>query len=93
MKYLLKEVLYEYVPKEIFNRPKQGFSIPLNKWLKTDLKYLVDKYTSEEIITKYAVVNYSVVKDLKEKYNGGLEYLYNRIWLITLLHWWLEENK
>jgi asparagine synthase (glutamine-hydrolysing) len=93
MKYLLKQVLYDYVPKEIFNRPKQGFSIPLNKWLKTDLKYLVDKYTSEEIIEKHNIVNYNVVKNLKDKYYTGMDYLYNRIWLIILLHWWLEENK
>ncbi|HMG83779.1 MAG TPA: asparagine synthase (glutamine-hydrolyzing) [Ferruginibacter sp.] len=93
MKYLLKEVLYDYIPKELFNRPKQGFSIPLNKWLKTDLKYLVDKYTSEEVITKYNFVNYAAVKKLKADYNGGLDYIYNRIWLIILLHWWLEENK
>jgi len=93
MKYLLKEVLYDYIPKEIFNRPKQGFSIPLNKWLKTDLKYLVDKYTSQEIIEKYNFINYKAVKKLKEQYYGGMTYLYNRIWLIILLHWWLEENK
>jgi asparagine synthase (glutamine-hydrolysing) len=93
MKYLLKEVLYDYVPKEIFDRPKQGFSIPLNKWLKTDLRYLVDKYTSEEIITKYNVINYTAVKNIKENYENGIEYLYNRIWLIVLLHWWLEENE
>lgn len=93
MKYLLKEVLYDYIPKEIFDRPKQGFSIPLEKWLRTDLKYLLDKYTSEEIITKYNVVNYAVVKKLKKNYEGGIHYLYNRIWLITILHWWLEENK
>ena len=92
MKYLLKEVLYDYVPKEIFNRPKQGFSIPLNKWLKTDLKYLVDKYTTEEIILKYNVVNYTSVKKLKENFFNGMDYLYNRLWLIILLHWWLEEN-
>jgi asparagine synthase (glutamine-hydrolysing) len=93
MKYLLKEVLYDYVPKEFFDRPKQGFSIPLNKWLRTDLKYLVDKYTSQEIIEKYDFVNYTAVKKLKAQYYSGMTYLYNRIWLIILLHWWLEENK
>ena len=92
MKYLLKEVLYDYVPKEIFNRPKWGFSIPLAKWLKTDLKYLLDKYTSEEIISKYNVVNAAVVKKIKDQYLNGTDYLFNRLWLIIVLHWWLEEN-
>jgi asparagine synthase (glutamine-hydrolysing) len=92
MKYLLKEVLYDYVPKEIFDRPKWGFSIPLAKWLKTDLKYLLDKFTSEEVIGKYNVVNYAIVKKLKAQYLNGTDYLFNRLWLIIVLHWWLEEN-
>ncbi len=92
MKYLLKEVLYDYVPKQIFDRPKWGFSIPLAKWLKTDLKYLLDRYTSEEIIDKYQLVNFSVVNKLKLQYLNGTDYLYNRLWLIVVLHCWLEEN-
>lgn len=93
MKYLLKQVLYDHVPKAIFDRPKWGFSIPLAKWLKTDLKYLLDKYCSEEIVTKYNVVHFPVVKKIKEKYLGGTDHLYNRLWLIIVLHWWLEENE
>jgi asparagine synthase (glutamine-hydrolysing) len=92
MKYLLKEVLYDYLPKAIFDRPKWGFSIPLVKWLKTDLKYLLDKYTSKEMVERHNVVNFGVVKTLKKQYEEGQDYLYNRLWLIIVLHWWLEEN-
>ena len=92
MKHLLKEVLYRYVPKAIFDRPKWGFSIPLSKWLQTDLKYLVDTYTSKQIIEKYNVVHYQQVQQLKQQYCNGVSYLYNRLWLIIVLHWWLEEN-
>ncbi len=91
-KYLLKEVLYDFVPKELFDRPKWGFSIPLTKWLKEDLSYLVEKYTSEEIIKKYNLVNYYVVKQLKNQYNNGMSYIFNKLWLIIVLHRWLEEN-
>lgn len=92
MKYLLKQVLYGHVPKEIFDRPKWGFTIPLGKWLNTDLKYLLDKYTSQTVIEKYNVVNYEAVKKLRQQYQNGKDYLYNRLWLIIVLHWWLEEN-
>lgn len=92
MKYLLKEVLYDHVPKEIFDRPKWGFSIPLGKWLLTDLKYLLDTYTSKAVIEKYNLVNYVAVKKLKDQYQNGKEYLYNRLWLIIVLHWWLESQ-
>ena len=46
----------------------------------------------KEVIEKYNVVNYEVVKKLKGQYQSGKEYLYNRLWLIIVLHWWLEEN-
>jgi asparagine synthase (glutamine-hydrolysing) len=91
-KYLLKQVLYDYLPKAIFDRPKWGFGIPLNKWLKTDLKYLLDKYTSETVITKYNLVHFSMVKEMKLQYLSGIDYLFARLWLVIILHWWLEEN-
>jgi len=91
-KYLLKQVLYDYIPKEIFDRPKWGFSIPLHKWLKTNMKYLVDKYTSQSVVEKYNVFDFTEVQKLVKAYENGVEYLYNRIWLIIVLHWWLEEN-
>ncbi len=92
MKYLLKEVLYDYLPKELFQRPKRGFSIPLDRWLKTDLKYLLDQYTSEQVINKYNIVHLEYVNNMKQQYLKGNDYLYNRLWLIIVLHWWLEEN-
>jgi asparagine synthase (glutamine-hydrolysing) len=91
-KFLLKEILYELVPKAIFDRPKRGFAIPLHKWLKGDLKFLMDKYTSKAIIEAYAIVNNEQVTLLKERYRSGENYLYNRVWAIILLHWWLEEK-
>jgi len=92
-KYLLKEVLYDLVPAEFFKRPKMGFSIPLNKWLQTDLRYLLEKYLSKEIIEKHNLLKFSGVEKIKKQYLKGIEYLYNRLWVIIVLHWWLEENE
>ena len=85
-KYLLKEILYDYVPKHIFNRPKWGFSIPLEKWLQTELKFILDKYTSKEITQKYNILNYKYIERLKYRYSKGEKYLFNRLWLIIVLY-------
>lgn len=37
-KRIARDILYKYVPKEIIDRPKQGFSVPMSHWLKNDLK-------------------------------------------------------
>lgn len=90
-KYLLKQILYDYIPKELFDRPKWGFSIPLEKWLKTDLYHLLEKYTSKEIIEKHNIINYIKVQELKQRYMEGQTFLYNRLWLVIVLHKNLEK--
>ncbi|HEX2630105.1 MAG TPA: asparagine synthase (glutamine-hydrolyzing) [Chitinophagaceae bacterium] len=91
-KYLLKEVLYEYVPKAMFDRPKWGFSIPLNIWLGRELKYLLDKYLCDEIIESCGLVNPAPVRKLKQEFLAGRDYLYNRLWVLILLHKWYKEK-
>lgn len=91
-KYLLKEVLYDYVPKSFFDRPKWGFSIPLKKWLKEDLKFLIDTYLSKETIEKHNLVRYEAVEEIITKYFTGTDYLYNRIWLLIVLHQFMERQ-
>lgn len=92
-KHILKEVLYDYVPKSIFDRPKQGFAIPLVRWLKNDWKFLIDKYLSKEIVEQHHLVHYQIVDDLKSRFFKNEDYLYNRIWVLMLMHWWLEEHQ
>ena len=93
-KYLLKEILYQYVPKKYFDRPKQGFAIPLVKWLKNELGYLIDEYLSEKIINQYGIVNYKVVQQLIKDYRqNNVDYLYNKLWILIVLHKWLVKNQ
>jgi len=91
-KYILKKVLYQYVPKHLFDRPKQGFAIPLNKWLSTSLRYLIEDHLSESEINKYGVLNYQAVKKLTDNFFSGSEFLYNRIWQLIILQMWFAKN-
>ena len=47
-KYLLRQILYKYLPQEMVVKPKSGFQIPLEEWLKGDLRYLVERYLDEK---------------------------------------------
>ena len=91
-KYLLKEILYQYVPKKFFDRPKQGFAIPLEKWLRKELRFLIDEILSKEVIEKYNVVNFEYIQQLKERFFNGEHFYYNRLWLLIVLHKWLLKN-
>ena len=92
MKYFLKQVLYDFLPKKLFERPKWGFSIPLKRWLKSELLWLLTQYTSREVIEKHGFLNYSSASEITKKYLDGQDYLFNRVWAIIVLHWWLEEQ-
>ena len=92
-KFILKDILYEYVPKEFFDRKKSGFSIPLQRWLKDDLSYLIDDYLNQDIINRYNLVNYSEVQKLVKKFRSGQDYLYNRLWLLIVLHKFMVKNE
>jgi asparagine synthase (glutamine-hydrolysing) len=54
-KYLLKKLAHRYIPQDLLDRPKHGFGIPVTKWLKNDLKYLVEKHLNLGTIAKQGV--------------------------------------
>ena len=91
-KYLMKEVLYGLMPKELFDRPKRGFAIPLLEWLKGPLSWMIGKYLNDEVIGRYGFVNARKVQELLRKFLNGQDHLYNRIWTLIVLHWWLESK-
>ncbi len=92
-KYLLKEVLYDLVPKEYFNRPKWGFSIPLSSWLTNELKPLLEETLNEKTVDEFGIVDAKKVSELKRRFLNGEKYLFNRMWNLIILHQWLKKNK
>ena len=87
-KYILKETLYDYLPKSYFERHKAGFSIPMNDWLKTDLKYLIDDYLNEKIVQEAGFIHFEIISDLLRRWHLKETHLYNRIWTLIVLHKW-----
>jgi asparagine synthase (glutamine-hydrolysing) len=91
-KWILKELLKEYLPDNLIFRPKWGFSVPLPKWLNGKLGYLIDDYLNDAVIENFGIVRKEVVKELIGKFKLGEQHLYNRLWVLIVLHKWLKEN-
>jgi asparagine synthase (glutamine-hydrolysing) len=91
-KYLLKQLLYKKLPKHFFERRKQGFSIPLSAWMRNELRYLINDYLNKDIIEQFNIVRYDAVEKLKRDFFFGRQYLYNRLWLLIILHKWMKEK-
>lgn len=54
-KKILKDIAYEYIPKELLDRPKKGFSIPLDKWLRGILKERICEWTNKAYLKKQGI--------------------------------------
>ena len=88
-KYLLKRVLYRYLDPELFNRPKWGFSVPVEFWIQNDWADLINDYLSEDAIRRTGLLNPKAVLSLRKRFASGESYLYKRIWLLFVLQKWL----
>ncbi len=91
-KWLLKQLLSDYLPKDLVNRPKWGFGIPVASWLKGDLRYLIDDNLSESRLLETGIFNYHFVTGLVDEFLKGKEYLYNRLWQMIEIQRWLLKN-
>jgi len=90
-KYLLKEILHKYVPKEIMDRPKMGFAIPVIKWMKNELRELLESELSEERVKSAGIFNYSEVERLKNNYLAGKNEDFNPVWFLFIFHQWHQQ--
>ena len=90
-KYILKEIVHQYVPKEMMDRPKMGFAIPIAKWLATDLRPLLEAYINEEKIESQDIFNWEHVSKLKQDFLGGKKELDYKIWYLLMFQMWYEK--
>lgn len=85
-KVLLKKVLYSYLPAELFDRPKWGFSVPLAAWMKGPLKpYILDTLSADRL-QRLDLLDAGLAQSLVQRfYRGGADHLYNRVWAMTVV--------
>jgi len=89
-KYLLKRLLSKYVPPELYMRPKKGFSVPLNEWLRNELRYLVDDYLKPERIRRRGLLNVDVLNEIVQKHMSGRYNYFYMLWTVIMLEMWFE---
>jgi asparagine synthase (glutamine-hydrolysing) len=89
-KYLLKKILAQYLPTHLFERPKMGFGVPIDRWFRNELKELLSDYLSPERLKKEGLFNVTLVeKTLREHLSGRVDHQY-RIWSLLMWEMWSE---
>ncbi len=88
-KYILKEVMRGKLPDEIIYRRKKGFGMPIGKWIKDDLKPVIEDYLSQDSVTKMGIFDYAFVRSLLDDHYAGKKDNRKQIWtLFVFSMWW-----
>ncbi len=89
-KYILKQVLARYVPGELFERPKMGFGVPIDRWFRNELKMMLRDYLSSERLKREGLFNHHLIeKMIKEHLSGKCNHQY-RLWAVLMWEMWRE---
>ena len=90
-KFILKEIVYKYVPKEMMDRPKMGFGIPIAKWLQNELKPYVDKYFDEDFVLRQDIFKSEEIRRIKRSFYEGKIERAEKIWYILMFQMWYDK--
>jgi asparagine synthase (glutamine-hydrolysing) len=89
-KYLLKQIVHQYIPKEILNQPKSGFGIPKVQWLKKELKNYVDTYLDKTLIKSQGIFDINVINNIKQEFEKGNTLYADKIWKLLMFQMWYK---
>ena len=87
-KRILKDIVHKYVPREIMERPKMGFGVPVASWLRGDLRNLFNEVMDESKIAKQGILNPKTVSRLKRAYLEGRLADSERMWYVFSFQLW-----
>lgn len=91
LKGLLKQVFADVLPPEVLNHRKQGFMIPLGRWLRTDLREAMEDLLSDRCVRMRSLLIPQAVHQLKDEHLSGARNHSDRLWTLMMLELWMRE--
>jgi asparagine synthase (glutamine-hydrolysing) len=90
-KWILKQIAHKYLPKEMMNRPKMGFSPPVKEWFRDELKEYFLLYLSYERLSREGYFNPIEVIQMRDEYLNGKNVSVKKLWFILMFQMWHEK--
>lgn len=87
-KYILKNIVYQYIPEDMMNRPKMGFGVPVLSWLQNSLKEQLNLYLGDSFLQKQNIFNEEEVNKLKNDILSGKDRHFQKLWYLLVFQMW-----
>ena len=90
-KKILKDILKDYIPEKVFNQPKKGFGVPIEHWMRHELRDEFDNALNDEFLNRVPNLNVQKFKTLYNEHMSGKENHRVYIWKLFVLSQWYKE--
>lgn len=90
-KWALRQILYRHVPRELIERPKTGFSVPIGEWLRGPLRGWAEDILSEEALRRDGLIDPVPVRQAWREHLDGRRDWTSRLWIILMLQAWRSD--
>ncbi len=88
-KIILKDIVHKYIPKEMMDRPKMGFGVPISEWFRDELREYFCEYFQEDKLDRAGLNSVEVIKQ-RDEYLKGINVNARRLWFILMYIMWHE---
>ena len=91
-KYILKDIAYDLVPRELLDRPKQGFGVPVALWLRNDLNKQLRQYADPHILKKQSIFEAGKISEFIQRLEVSDKSVYSSVlWGFMMFQMWYQE--
>jgi asparagine synthase (glutamine-hydrolysing) len=90
-KKILKDIVYQYVPKEMLDRPKKGFTLPIYTWLRKDLQFLLGDYFNEAFLKSQDMFNTVEVLRIISLFKQNKFHYQPLVWKLLMFQMWYKK--
>jgi asparagine synthase (glutamine-hydrolysing) len=91
-KWLLRQVMNRYVPSALTERPKRGFAVPLDHWLRGPLRPWAESLLEEELIRDQGILNPLPIRQRWNEHVEGGRNHHHSLWIVLMFQAWLRAN-